>query len=814
MRHLLSKILTLLVLSATSLTVHAGESDRVFMVYDSSNGLATNACDILLCMPDGRIMVMTRGHVNFFDGARFSHLDPLASDAYQLPQYYGHYQIYFDRFNHLWVKDNGVMACVDLTTEKFVDVASVLKEQHVTKPVHDIFGDGVSNVWFRSGRQLFSTAVNKSIDIQSPEIIQDVDVYNDRLILLFHIDGSVGVYDYKTCRFLYQDDAFTLDAPNTYTNTSEICLVGHQYFQVRSDDHSSILLRYDVNSRQWKRLMTSPIHINAIYPKDDLLYLGTDFGYMVYDTKTDKYEHIKMLKLTKGRTQHAHVESLAFDQQGGLWIGTERRGLLYCKPHLPPFKTYSWDTPIAERLKHQIDLHQPVYSEPLPRKVNCIFTDSRNWKWTGTYNGLVLDKPNGDHQVFRKKDGLTNDVVHSIVEDVRHDIWVSTSFGITYVQVKDGEVIHVEPYVIQDNVPNETFLDDRAISQGDSIIMEALDHVVVFTPTKFHFGKFVSILIHPLLVRLSVNGHDMGAGDDFDGNVVTEKALSQTDEINLTYNLNSVALTFSALNYLRGIQTYYRVRIKGVPEYDDWRVLAYGKSEDMVDKYGHLRLPLLGLEPGTYEVEVQASFWPDEWPEAPRVWRINVQQPWWRTTGLYLTLCIVLLILFVLNFIAYNTNLRLRVYRNNDEADLLRRIKGFVARSETLASEELSPLANEEEEPQNDRQLDEFVEAMLHIVPFVNDNQERKYHISDLAAVAGVKSEKLYELLTVYIDKSPRLLLLPLRLQQAAQLLTTTNLSVDEIGRQCHFVTTAYFVSSFRQRYGMTPADYRVTMPR
>jgi AraC-like DNA-binding protein len=273
-------------------------------------------------------------------------------------------------------------------------------------------------------------------------------------------------------------------------------------------------------------------------------------------------------------------------------------------------------------------------------------------------------------------------------------------------------------------------------------------------------------------------------------------------------------MTFSALNYLRGIQTYYRVRIKGVPEYDDWRVLAYGKSEDMVDKYGHLRLPLLGLEPGTYEVEVQASFWPDEWPEAPRVWRINVQQPWWRTTGLYLTLTVVLLILFVFNFLAYNTNLRLRMYRNNDEADLLRRIKGFVARCETLASEELSPLANEEEEPQNDRQLDEFVEAMLHIVPFVNDNQERKYHISDLAAVAGVKSEKLYELLTVYIDQSPRHLSLPLRLQQAAQLLTTTNLSVDEIGRQCHFVTTAYFVSSFRQRYGMTPADYRVTMPR
>ena len=83
-------------------TVHAlGDAERVFYSYDASDGLADNSAQSILCTKTGRMLISTIGHINFYDGDTFVHIDPEEENVFPLPKYKGHYHLYFDKHHHL-----------------------------------------------------------------------------------------------------------------------------------------------------------------------------------------------------------------------------------------------------------------------------------------------------------------------------------------------------------------------------------------------------------------------------------------------------------------------------------------------------------------------------------------------------------------------------------------------------------------------------------------------------------------------------------------------------------------------------------------
>jgi transcriptional regulator GlxA family with amidase domain len=80
---------------------------------------------------------------------------------------------------------------------------------------------------------------------------------------------------------------------------------------------------------------------------------------------------------------------------------------------------------------------------------------------------------------------------------------------------------------------------------------------------------------------------------------------------------------------------------------------------------------------------------------------------------------------------------------------------------------------------------------------------------SVLADLTGMSKSDLFVLLAKHIDKNPRILISKLRLQEAAELLLTTNISVEDIADSLHFVSPNFFVTSFYHRYRVTPMAYR-----
>lgn len=801
-------LLSLLVLALTR--VSAG-NDWVFTSFDASNGLADNSAQVVKCTETGRMVVSTIGHINFFDGANFTHIDPSAVNAYPLPKYLGHYRMYFDNHEHIWLKDKNMVTCVNLLTERFVDDAgSIIRRMGMTLTTEDLFADDNRNLWFLSGQKLYCPELGKVMPVAQKAELQDVNVYGGTMHLQFYANSVVAAYDMKTGRHLFDARALPDSIAQLYTKSSVVFACADKYYQIRNGDKESVLLCFDVRTRQWQQLLHVPYHLNNMATHLGRLYVASEFGYWTYDFATSEFEYYEELNLRHGRKLKTDINTIAFDKQGGMWVGTERRGLLYAKPYLPPFQAYSWDEPESRELYMKME-PRIIRAEGLPRHTNCRYVDSRGWIWTGTYTGLILSRDGGNTtRVYTRKDGLMNEMIHCVTEDDRHNMWVGTSYGISMLAIQGDSICEIETYFNLDNVPNQSFVNGQVAKLDDgTIVMQALDNMVAFNPSHIKHFRTDTLKLYPQLVRLLVNGRRVAAGDTLDGKVLLDRAIIRTHELTVNYMQNSLSLVFSGLNYVRPIQTYYRYRVLG--QDDHWHVLSHSNSGGLVDFDGLFHLPLFGLRPGRYVIEMQVSLLPDSWPVEPVQWVINVEEPWWRTTGVYLSMGLVLLLLLLGNSFVYNRNTRMRAYCNNEEEQILHKLRNFISRCKGVLNETYTPdtanVANHGDEETVSKDFEDFIVAVYPL--FDDEESAMKVTMRQIADITGKSITEQSELLLANVFKSPRLVSVRLRLHRAAELLATTDMSIDRVAEQCGFVSPNFFIASFYHQYRLTPKEYR-----
>jgi len=812
MKPKLTKLSLLIIILLNGISISANENDRRFVMFDASDGLADNGAQTITCTKTGRMVISTIGHINFYDGSTFEHIDPEAEHIHPLPAYTGHYHLYFDKYHHLWLKDKSVITCVDLMTEEFVvNVDSVYKTMGMKGRVEDFFADHDCHIWYLSGNQLRSAEYGMDVTVRKGVELQDVDVIDSAQVMMFYADGIVKVYDLKSKKHLYDTKPdVTEDKAHDYGNSSVVKYHEGKIYQLRNGNSAAILLSYDVKTREWKTLLQHPYNLNNITIYDNHFYIPCRFGYWVAPVNGGTWEHVESVTMTNGRQLETDVNTIAFDRQGGMWLGTERRGVLYAMPYATPFTIYQKGQPEAAPYIQMLD-DQVRPQVMLPRHVNCAFDDSRGWRWTGTYSGLRLQKGRGQqYQLYTNKDGLNNEMIHSIIEDDNHDIWVGTSCGIARLWIVGDSVRLIRNYDYHDNIPTESFLNGRVLKTSDgTIVMQSMDHIVTFNPEEFRYEEMENISLYPKLTKWIVGGREVVPGMTFNGHQMIDRTISRVAEMRANYDYRSMELVFSGLNFWRPIQTNYRLRIKGV--YDNWQVFSFSDDNNFVHSDGMLHLPLNGLSPGTYRIELQVSMTPDKWDTRPFVWTLHIDQPWWRSTGIYLLLFGLMVILLIVNMVMYNRNMKLRMMLYNEEEDILRRLRNYVERCNALKEEVLTPYTMQvgNVTKENNSTNKEFVEVMTELVKYVNAHENGKYSLNDLAKFSGKDLERLYVLLSDNLYKSPRQMALRLRLKEAADLLRTTAMTQEEIAERCNFVSVNYFIASFYHQYRQTPKGYR-----
>ena len=88
-----------------------------------------------------------------------------------------------------------------------------------------------------------------------------------------------------------------------------------------------------------------------------------------------------------------------------------------------------------------------------------------------------------------------------------------------------------------------------------------------------------------------------------------------------------------------------------------------------------------------------------------------------------------------------------------------------------------------------------------------------RVRISEVADMLGINRSYLSSIFRKKMNMSPQEYLINIRLERSAQLLIRTKEPIGNIASSVGYTDALAFSKAFRQKYGMTPSDFRKSAP-
>jgi ligand-binding sensor domain-containing protein len=302
------------------------------------------------------------------------------------------------------------------------------------------------------------------------------------------------------------------------------------------------------------------------------------------------------------------IRAICQDSTGALWVGTRGGGLNRLNP----------TTGTAERFFHD---------ERHPRSLshNAIYTlhvDKRGALWIGTQGGGLnrFNPATQDFTVFRSRAGsfttspmtLPNDVIYGIVEDTQGNLWISTNKGVSRITIHQirasaqADSLSFRNYDVRDGLQSNEF-NAGAFHAGHS--------------GRLYFGGICglnewfpdSLRDNTTKPPVVITGFQL-----FGNDVVSNKDLSETDTLMISYKDNYCTFEFAALNFLLPEKNRYRYKLVG---FDDTWIEAGARHEASYTNLPH----------GTYTFLVQGCNNDGIWNERGASVVLVITPPFWQT---------------------------------------------------------------------------------------------------------------------------------------------------------------------------------------
>ncbi|UMB61742.1 ATP-binding protein [Lutibacter sp. A80] len=323
-----------------------------------------------------------------------------------------------------------------------------------------------------------------------------------------------------------------------------------------------------------------------------------------------------------------------------IWIGADSDGL---------FRISYKENDKIEDLK--IDRYVKDDKNPLSISSNFVTSIIRlpnEELWVGTEGGGVCkvlnSNSNPEFISYTEKDGLSNNVVKSILYDDDYNLWISTNIGLNKYNVKDASFRRFND---SDGLPFEDFWFAASRLENGNMLFSGLDGFCYINPKniendeklpKLEFENFK--LFNKIILP----------GDTVNNRVLFKNHLTNSKVIELKYNENVFSLDLTSLHFSN--PENHKLRYKLTPINEEWIEVP---SSQKTIYYN-------GLQPGPYELNVMASNSLNEWTE-PKKLKIIITPPFWKTTKAYLlyTLLIGLIIFLVVRVILKIQSLNYKV---------------------------------------------------------------------------------------------------------------------------------------------------------
>ena len=320
------------------------------------------------------------------------------------------------------------------------------------------------------------------------------------------------------------------------------------------------------------------------------------------------------------------VNALAIDKQSRLVVGSDNGLYIY-----DPAKDQIW-IPEQDGQSNSIFNRGSI-------KYNQILKDHEGTLWFATQYGLNILTHDGKSYTLGKEEGFSS-VILNVIEDQNHDIWISTLTSIYKIKVERGQDkydFHVISYLSEAEIrQDDLFNFPSMVTRKNQLFFGLINGFITFSPENMIDNHYIT---SPLITSFRLFNVPVVSGEEYNGRVLFDKALSYSDKVLLDYDENFITLEFSGLNYSNPSQTSFRYQLEGFDK--EW-------TESLFEN-GLGRAVYNNLPSGEYVFRVSAAGNDRVWgPESEFI--IVIRPPFWDTLAARI-FYVILFVLIVAGFI-------------------------------------------------------------------------------------------------------------------------------------------------------------------
>ncbi len=452
----------------------------------------------------------------------------------------------------------------------------------------------------------------------------------------------------------------SLNGDDHYLNSSEIysfrldskgdLWIGTESGGINIFNRKTGRFRYLVGNKNDPNSLSSNCIKSMLEDGNNNLWIGTYLGGLdVYNLRTGNFKHFRNNPEDTNSLSNDRVWALLRDSNNNIWVGTTS-GLDRYNPTTSNFIHYTdlinnqhvnW---ITEDRDHSLwigctdslIIYNPINKDV--KKFNeatiSMFIDSKNQFWLTTRSrGIALfSKEKGVIRYYDEKNGLANNNTKAILEDQDNLLWISTAAGLSkFDPVKES----FHNFFVKNGFLNDQYNYGAALKlPSGELVFGGISGFNIIDTKKIKTGDFTAPLV---FTNLKVMDKSVIIGDK-KSDILT-KCISETKEITLKYEQNSLEVEFASLDFSNVMEIQYSYYLEGFDL--NWKEPSYNRNATYTN-----------LNNGNYTLHIKTvpsdGYDNKNWPVLKIVVLPPISQTWWFRVLILLTVLgiITLLIIF------------------------------------------------------------------------------------------------------------------------------------------------------------------------
>ena len=338
------------------------------------------------------------------------------------------------------------------------------------------------------------------------------------------------------------------------------------------------------------------------------IWIGTSTGVFLFDEKRKKFK-----KFDEVGTYY--ISDILQDSEGYIWFSSYNIGAIRFNPRTKSIKKFTYNPNDSTSI---------CYS-----RITTMFEDQEGQLWFGSEDGglCLYDKKSEKFKRITTNDGLPSNVVHKILEDKYHKLWISTNNGLANYDPETGSI---QTYNTSNGLICKQFNYNSGIATDDGkLYFGNIRGLIAFVPEYFAPREESK---HVVLTKFQIFNQDVEPQNE--GTPILTQAIPYASQARLSYKDTSFNIEFSSLDYASKESNQYAYILEGVDK--DW---VYTNNRQV--SYSN-------IHPGIYTFRVKVRNTDGSWDSPETSLEILVTPPWWKSPIAY---CIYILLL--LTFIYY-----------------------------------------------------------------------------------------------------------------------------------------------------------------